>query len=62
MPVCKMTLINHDPQEGDICQEEDCQACCPHSDARDHGICIDCGHEEDPGAAIDRAMDSMGDR
>ena len=39
------------------CNESDCQSCCPHSDERDHGICIDCGHEEDPGIAIDRAMD-----
>lgn len=46
-----------------VCQGEGtCQQCCPHSDSRDHGICIDCGHEEDPGAAIDRAMDSMEDR
>jgi hypothetical protein len=39
--------------EDDICDQ--CE--CPHSDARDHFICIDCGHEEDPGRAIDRAMD-----
>lgn len=37
------------------CGREDCQECCPHSDERDHGICLDCGHEEDPGVAIDRA-------
>lgn len=36
---------------GDACQE-----CCPH-DERDHFICLDCGHESDPGEAIDRAMD-----
>src|SRR5258708_22080280 len=38
-----------------------CMGCCPH-DERDHGICLDCGHEEDPGAAIDRAMDYGEDR
>jgi hypothetical protein len=44
------------------CCIPDCQACCPHSDERDHGICINCGHEEDPGAVIDKAMDSMEDK
>jgi ribosome-associated translation inhibitor RaiA len=34
---------------------------CTH-DERDHGICLDCGHEEDPGEAIDRAMDRLEDR
>lgn len=43
------------------CDEIDCQECCTH-DERDYGICLDCGHEGDPGAAIDRAMDSMEDR
>jgi hypothetical protein len=43
------------------CGEDTCQSCCPH-DERDHGICLDCGHEQDPGVAIDRAMDSMEDR
>lgn len=38
------------------CGDDLCQACCPHNE-RDHGICLDCGDEEDPGAAIDRAMD-----
>ena len=40
---------------------EPCKGCCLHDD-RDHGICLDCGHEEDPGAAIDRAMDAFEDR
>ena len=44
------------------CESEDCQKCCSH-DERDHGICMDCGDEEDPGEAIDRAMDYFeGDR
>lgn len=43
------------------CENEGCQACCSH-DERDHGICLDCEHEEDPGRAIDRAMDAMEDR
>jgi hypothetical protein len=48
---------------GDACEESNCQDCCPHSDSRDHGICIDCGHEQDPGEAIDAAMDYYeGDR
>jgi hypothetical protein len=47
---------------GQPCKEEKCQECCPH-DERDHGICLDCEHEEDPGEAIDRAMDYYeGDR
>lgn len=48
-------------EEGDYCEDPKCQSCCPHSE-RDHGICLDCEHEEDPGEAIDRAMDSMEDR
>lgn len=44
-----------------VCETEKCTACCPH-DERDHGICYDCGDEEDPGAAIDRAMDYFEDR
>lgn len=43
------------------CEDPKCQDCCPH-DERDHGICLDCEHEEDPGEAIDRAMDSIEDR
>lgn len=42
-------------------QEAFCPACCEHCE-RDHGICLDCGEEEDPGSAIDRAMDSLEDR
>lgn len=45
---------------GNYCEESKCQTCCPH-DERDHGICLDCEHEEDPGIAIDRAMDSLGE-
>jgi ribosomal protein L32 len=48
-------------KEDIACELENCPQCCPHSE-RDHGICLDCGHEEDPGAAIDRAMDLMEDR
>jgi hypothetical protein len=40
------------------CGMDGCQECCAH-DERDHGICLDCGEEEDPGTAIDRAMDSI---
>lgn len=43
------------------CEDRKCPQCCPH-DERDHGICMDCGDEEDPGIAIDRAMDAMEDR
>lgn len=43
------------------CGVDDCGLCCQHDD-RDHGVCPSCGHEEDPGLAIDRAMDSMEDR
>ena len=39
-----------------FCEESDCRYCCPH-DERDHGICPDCGDEDDGSAAIDRAMD-----
>ncbi len=38
------------------CEAPECQACCPH-DEFDHFVCMDCGYEQDPGAAIDRAMD-----
>ena len=40
------------------CGEVTCQQCCTH-DERDHGVCMDCGHEQDPGEAIDRAMDYL---
>jgi hypothetical protein len=46
---------------GQPCDAQDCQECCQH-DERDHGICLDCAHEEDPGAAIDRATDYFEDR
>lgn len=46
---------------GQACEDEACEQCCPH-DEREHGMCLDCGHEEDPGEAIDRAMDIMEDR
>lgn len=55
-------LTNRAHEAGEDCGKEKCQECCPHSDERDHGMCIDCGHEEDPGAAIDRAMDYGQDR
>ena len=42
----------------DHCDEPDCQACCEHNE-RDHGICLDCGHESDGSEDIDRAMDSI---
>jgi len=48
-------------EAGEDCGQDHCQYCCPH-DERDHGICLDCEHEEDPGEAIDRAMDAMEDR
>lgn len=41
------------------CDEMECQQCCPH-DERDHGICLDCGHdgyEDMAAAAYDRAKD-----
>jgi hypothetical protein len=39
---------------GEDCGEEKCQKCCRH-DERDHGICLDCEHEQDPGELIDAA-------
>lgn len=42
----------------DGCEEEGCQACCPH-DEYDHYICLDCGHEKCPGVDIDAAMDFL---
>ena len=44
-------------------KQDGCQACCPH-DERDHGICLDCGDEqEDYGsseadALVDAAKDA----
>jgi ribosomal protein L32 len=35
-----------------------CEECCTH-DERDHGICLDCGQEDDGSADIDRAMDTL---
>lgn len=43
--------MNCTGQELELDEEDECM----HDD-RDHGICINCGHEEDPGEAIDRAM------
>ncbi len=45
----------------EICNDRKCQECCPH-DERDHGICLDCAHEADPGEAIDNAMDYGAER
>jgi len=38
-----------------------CQSCCQHCDV-DHGSCMDCGADIDPGLAIDAAMDFIQDR
>jgi hypothetical protein len=46
----------HPHELGEDCGESECQICCQH-DERDHGICLYCAHEKDPGEAIDRAMD-----
>jgi hypothetical protein len=46
---------------GESCDVDLCQECCQH-DERDHGICLDCGHEQDPGEAIDQAQDGLEDR
>lgn len=43
------------------CDYPGCEECCQHGE-RDHGICLDCGHEEDPGAAVDRAQEAGEDR
>ena len=43
------------------CERQECQECCEHNEF-DHDICLDCGYERDPGAAIDAAMDYMEDR
>lgn len=43
------------------CDRTDCQICCPH-DERDHGICLECGHEKDPGEYIDSLLDRLEDR
>jgi hypothetical protein len=37
-----------------------CEDCCQHGEY-DHDICLDCGHERDPGDAIDRAYDRWRD-
>ncbi len=47
----------NDIDDKGYCSEEKCQSCCPHNE-RDHGICLVCAHEQDPGEAIDRAMDA----
>lgn len=64
--VKNLVLVESECESGNpalngICEETGCQSCCCH-DERDHGVCLDCGHEEDPGEAIDRAMDYMEDR
>lgn len=48
-------------QDECICSSPTCQDCCTHEET-DHDICMDCGKELDPGAAIDRAMDYREDR
>lgn len=52
----KTYLLCEDGQEGYPCERTDCQVCCAH-DEREHGMCLDCAHEQDPGHEIDRAMD-----
>jgi hypothetical protein len=54
-------MDNQEDKECTGCAEYGCKACCPH-DEFDHDICIECGHERDPGAAIDAAMDYLEDR
>lgn len=49
---------DHDTHE--LCDDEACQACCPH-DEHDHGICLDCGadgYEDLAAATYDRAKDA----
>lgn len=59
---CSACGLTFEENERDEYEPSMCRCCaCPHGD-RDHGICLDCGDEEDPGAAIDRAMDAFEDR
>lgn len=44
------------------CGRDDCPTCCSHDERTGPGICLNCGDEEDLGAAIDRAMDAREDR
>lgn len=48
------TCENGNPAVDGVCEVDDCTACCAHDD-RDHGICIQCGHEQCPGELIDAA-------
>jgi hypothetical protein len=57
----KAKLSDYSNEECQGCERQECQTCCPHDD-RDHGICLDCEHEEDPGAAADWYRDQMEDR
>jgi hypothetical protein len=50
-----MKTQNEYHELGQLCDETDCQDCCPHYET-DHSMCMDCGKELDPGIAIDRAM------
>lgn len=47
--------------QGANCNADGCRSCCMH-DERDHWICLDCGDEQDPGEAIDRAQAMLEDR
>ena len=73
MPVCRRVIqdneiklgneeMNQDLSHpsGEDCGQDKCQLCCPH-DEYDHWICLDCGHEKDPGEDIDAAMDYIKD-
>jgi len=38
-------ILNRKPEpECGNCEKEKCQQCCTHDD-RDHGCCLDCGHD-----------------
>jgi hypothetical protein len=45
---------------GELCEFEKCQECCSH-DERDHGICLDCEHENDGSGAADWAYEMSRD-
>jgi ribosomal protein L32 len=42
----------------DTIQNTICDECCEH-DERDHGICLDCGDEDDGSRDIDHAIDFL---